>query len=482
MKFRIRTRKNSNILFGLCRQALITHFGYHPLHINPQVLACIWALLLLLALPIAAQDKSIEHRKVTRASIQDFHCTFWSRDYLTIDGTSNPDATTLYIPDQILVNGHAFNVAEIGASAFRDMKHLERCSFLAGKVLVNAFTGCRALRTIESRNPVPPSVGEHMFYYGKPNEVFDDYHFLTTAVVVPAGSEQVYREAHGWREFHTIVSHEPTFADYDHSSIRHRIAALEHERDSLTALEQQLMRDIAALRSDAPTVPAASTAPTPPQSPPVAHAEPFPDLITEMSEYVAMKVVSDGIEYKTRFSPDIIVTCHIDTTALRITIPDSMLISNRSYAVTQMWESAFASHGHLLAISLPAGLTNVAPGAFAGCRELRLLELRSAVPPVFRSLDNGTCAASAVFDHQQFTRVTLAVPPGSEQAYRSAPGWSQFAHIVTDRPTLAMLGVTPAHEQQLELDAHLCRIAARKGYIGTALSALRQALNQADRP
>ena len=59
---------------------------------------------------------------------------------------------------------------------------------------------------------------------------------------------------------------------------------------------------------------------------------------------------------------------------------------------------------------------------------------------------------------------------------------AQTQVTVTDRPTLAMLGVTPAHEQQLELDAHLCRIAARKGYIGTALSALRQALNQADRP
>ncbi|MBQ7691443.1 MAG: hypothetical protein IJT30_09705 [Muribaculaceae bacterium] len=44
-----------------------------------------------------------------------------------------------------------------------------------------------------------------MFFYGALDEVFDDYHFLTVAVVVPPGSEQAYRNAPGWRRCSRIA-------------------------------------------------------------------------------------------------------------------------------------------------------------------------------------------------------------------------------------------------------------------------------------
>ena len=168
--------------------------------------------------------------------------------------------------------------------------------------------------------------------------------------------------------------------------------------------------------------------------PKVEQAERFPIEGVTSTEHIALKIMSGGVEYKTRFTPDIIITCHIDTTAVHVVLPDSVQSGDRRYAVTKMCEEAFASHGHLISLSLPAGLTNVAPEAFRGCNQLRLLEMHGAVPPAFESIDNGACAPDAVFDDQQFARVTLVVPSGSEQAYRSDPGWSKFHRIVTSRP------------------------------------------------
>ena len=436
-------------------------------------------VLCFLGKPAAAQVYGFEPtRNAIRETIQGFHCTFWDGNHVIIDGVSDRDATEIYVPDNICSNGHAFKTGEIGAMAFRDMRRLTRCSFLVWNVLVNAFTGCEALRVIESRNADPPGVGQHMFYYGSPTEVFEDYHFLTTAVVVPAGSEQAYRKAHGWREFHTIVSHEPTFDDYDHEGIRHSIAELEHELDSLSGLEQRLRLEMSAQQQVEPEPTTTPPLQAPPAQvspkPKVEQAERFPIEGVTSTEHIALKIMSGGVEYKTRFTPDIIITCHIDTTAVHVVLPDSVQSGDRRYAVTKMCEEAFASHGHLISLSLPAGLTNVAPEAFRGCNQLRLLEMRSTVPPAFGSIDNGACAPDAVFDDQQFARVTLVVPSGSEQAYRSDPGWSKFHRIVTSRPALDALGITPVDERLIELDAQLCRIDARKKHIRTALQALQR--------
>ncbi len=437
------------------------------------------AALLFLGRPAAAQHYWLPTtREAIRETIQGFHCTFWGGNHVIIDGVSDRDATEIYVPDSICSNGHAFKTGEIGAMAFRDMRRLTRCSFKVSNVLVNAFTGCEALRVIESRCPDPPQVGQHMFYYGSPTEVFEDYHFLTTAVVVPTGSEQAYRDAHGWREFHTIVSHEPTFDDYDHEGIRHSIAKLEHELDSLTDLEQRLRLEMAAQQQVQPepatTSPHSATQAQASPTPQVEQAERFPIEGVTSTEHIALKIMSGGVEYKTRFTPDIIITCHIDTTAVHAALPDSVQSGGRRYAVTKMCEAAFASHGHLITLSLPAGLTNVAPGSFRGCNRLRLLEMRGAVPPAFSSIDDGACEPGAVFDDQQFARITLVVPPGSEQAYRSALGWSKFHSIVTSRPALDALGITPVDERLIELDAQLCRIDARKSHICTALQALQR--------
>ena len=441
--------------------------------------ALISALISASCLTASASDHWLHN--VVRALTHGFYCSHWGgSDYLTIDGAADSLATSLHVPGSVDWHGNTYRVAELGPSAFQGMKHLQRCSFDTYWLLIHAFSDCPALRVLESRNAVPPLVGQHMYYYGAPDEVFDDYHFLTCAVVVPPGSEQAYREAHGWREFHTIVSHEPRRDDYDLTAIAAAIAALEHERDSLSACERTIADSLKALATSvaavAPTAPGGNATAATARITRTATATRPPDVEMQSVEHTSSKILSGGYVYKSRFSPEIIITAHSDTTALHLAVPDSLDINGRRYPVTQMWEDAFACHGHLLTLTLPAHLANVAPGAFAGCGELRLLELRSAVPPSFRSIDNGACQPHDVLDSDLCHRLTLVVPPGSEQAYREAPGWSRCARITSARPTLAELGIGPADEQRVALDAHLCRIAARQQHIATALQALHAAL------
>ena len=85
-------------------------------------------------------------------------------------------------------------------------------------------------------------------------------------------------------------------------------------------------------------------------------------------------------------------------------------------------------------------------------------------------------ALDEVFDDYHFLTVAVVVPPGSEQAYRNAPGWRRCSRITTARPTLAGLGLSPTDEQRINVDAQLCRIAVRQSHISTALRALRSRL------
>ncbi|MBR6284334.1 MAG: leucine-rich repeat protein [Muribaculaceae bacterium] len=431
----------------------------------------------------------LRNKMVVHGLIQGLYFSHWegNGDFrggmggVIIDGVADRDVASIFIPDSLLLRGRWYNTAEIGPEAFRDLMRLERCSFNMNNILLHAFTGCENLRVIESRRPNPPNIGQHFFYYGAPDEVFEDYHFLTAAVVVPPGSEQAYRQARGWREFHTIVSHAPQPDDYDLSAIGSRIAALEQERDSLAAVKQLLRDSLAATEHGdhgitiAQTEDASEVSAMPP-APRVTQATPASGMESQSIEKLSSKILSGGFVFKSRFSPDIIFTGHPDTTALHLVVPDMVAINNRSYSVTLMWEDAFANHGHLLSLTLPAGLTNVAPGAFDGCRELRLLELRNTMPPAFRSIDEGDCPPEQVLNDELCARLVLVVPPGSEQAYREAPGWSRCARITSVRPTLPELGVTSTAERRIAIDAHLCRIAARQAHIATSLKALRKAL------
>lgn len=100
-----------------------------------------------------------------------------------------------------------------------------------------------------------------------------------------------------------------------------------------------------------------------------------------------------------------------------------------------IWE-AFANNPYLEEVRLPATCSFVGEKAFANCDSIRLVVCDATVPPLA--------------EHQAFTapvteQATLVVPDGSEQAYRMAEVWKEFAHITTPTALNA-----PANEEKVK--------------------------------
>ena len=133
------------------------------------------------------------------------------------------------------------------------------------------------------------------------------------------------------------------------------------------------------------------------------------EAVTEITAY---KIKSDGFEFKSRHSAKIILTTYSDSTAWMIYCPDSISHNERRYAIYFLWNNAFHDFKFLLDITLPRNLSNIAPSAFKGCNNLRLIELKSVTPPVFNSVDDESCNPSDVFEDNHFEHTVIVVPKG----------------------------------------------------------------------
>ena len=174
---------------------------------------------------------------------------YWNYYWVTVEGCADHMAQVVTFVDTVRFRGQDFVVAETGPGVCKDMRRLERVvlNHLGTALLVDAFTGCPRLRVLEIPVSRPPKIGEHFFYGGAPDEVFENYHFLTVAVVVPPGSEDTYRHDSKWGRFHTIISHTPAPGDYDLTAIHAEIVRLQAECDSLSRREAELLQRINAL-------------------------------------------------------------------------------------------------------------------------------------------------------------------------------------------------------------------------------------------
>lgn len=92
--------------------------------------------------------------------------------------------------------------------------------------------------------------------------------------------------------------------------------------------------------------------------------------------------------------------------------------------VIQIKESAFANCEKIAAILLPAGLQEIRGRAFANCVSLDYIRCLGTEPPM---LD------PSAFDGVEKNNFTLVVPDGAVEAYRNAPGWSEFKRISSYR-------------------------------------------------
>lgn len=83
----------------------------------------------------------------------------------------------------------------------------------------------------------------------------------------------------------------------------------------------------------------------------------------------------------------------------------------------------------LTSINIPSSVKSIGKNAFQGCNNLDLVYCTSTTPP---SIDD------AAFDSHTYLFGKLIVPDESIEAYRNAPGWSNFANLrsSSDEPVL----------------------------------------------
>jgi hypothetical protein len=92
--------------------------------------------------------------------------------------------------------------------------------------------------------------------------------------------------------------------------------------------------------------------------------------------------------------------------------------------LTSINDAAFRYCTSLASIDLPAGLTSMGIAAFYGCTSLTSLTCRASTPPTLHPNVLTETPASLV----------IRVPAASVNAYKSAPGWSDYAGRINAIP------------------------------------------------
>ena len=98
-------------------------------------------------------------------------------------------------------------------------------------------------------------------------------------------------------------------------------------------------------------------------------------------------------------------------------LQDTVIIPS---SVVQIREKAFANCSQLTAVILPAGLQEIQSLAFQYCYGLDYIQCLGSVPPII---------ADNTFSGVEKNNFTLVVPEGAVDAYKNAPGWSEFPRI-----------------------------------------------------
>ncbi len=170
----------------------------------------------------------------------------WDAPQVTLDTCLDMSVVQAEIPVSIRSNGRDYPVLEIGHNAFNGCRNLTVLKINAklDNILKGAFLNCPNLRVVQLSNTVPPTLGQHTYYHGNWDEVFEHYHALTVVLVVPPGCEEVYRQAPGWGEFKNIQSTMPDNVELKVDAIAARINEVESRlvraRKEVELLEKEL--------------------------------------------------------------------------------------------------------------------------------------------------------------------------------------------------------------------------------------------------
>ena len=91
-------------------------------------------------------------------------------------------------------------------------------------------------------------------------------------------------------------------------------------------------------------------------------------------------------------------------------------------------QGAFMGHELLAKVTLPETLEEIEARAFYDCKSLRLIECYAQTPPVLGEDVFTVRIHDNTLPLQE--RAVVVVPNGTLEAYRNAPGWKEFKHII----------------------------------------------------
>lgn len=102
----------------------------------------------------------------------------------------------------------------------------------------------------------------------------------------------------------------------------------------------------------------------------------------------------------------------------------------RKFTTRKIVSRAFEGHKYISTLVLPESVGEIESKAFYSCNGLRTIECRAMVPPLL-----GDDVFAAGFSSRKWAlplqeRVVVVVPKGALDAYRNAPGWKDFKHMV----------------------------------------------------
>lgn len=110
-----------------------------------------------------------------------------------------------------------------------------------------------------------------------------------------------------------------------------------------------------------------------------------------------------------------------------VEIPHTVKYQGATYQVKEISFDAFKKCRLMRTAVLPNGEIQIMRGAFSHNKALQKIVCRSNVPPTIGN-KYWPCGIADVFTDEQFRHVTVVVPQGALQAYRSS-AWDKFVHI-----------------------------------------------------
>lgn len=99
------------------------------------------------------------------------------------------------------------------------------------------------------------------------------------------------------------------------------------------------------------------------------------------------------------------------------------------YQPKKIAKGAFRGMQYLTALWLPGTIEEIEEGAFHGCPAIEFIYCANEIPPLLGENFGLVFNSSRQLPVQE--RAVLVVPQGALDAYRNAPGWKEFKHIIT---------------------------------------------------